>query len=644
MEIIIAKTAGFCFGVQRAVNLAYEQEGKNDVYTYGPIIHNAQVVQSLENKGIRQIVNIDEIQDKSTLIIRSHGVSPNIYKAAENNNINIVDATCPYVKKIHRIVARHRANGDTIVIVGNKDHPEVEGIMGWANNECIVIADVSELNHSILSKEKGVCVVCQTTYRKNKFNAIIEWINNNYKKVKVYDTICSATSTRQEEALEIAKSVDYMIVIGGKNSSNTQKLYEICKNNCSNTVCIETAKELELNNLKDNDRIGITAGASTPDGIIKEVIFKMQQFDNNESFAQLYAEHEEVRLRKGQIVTGKVIGITENKEVIIDLGHKYDGIISKSEISADLNANVDDIVKLDDEIEVYVLNINDAESTVVLSKKRVDAAHGWKHIEEAYENKTILTGTISTVTKGGAIVTMHGTNIFIPVSLLASRYVDNLKEYKDKEIDFQIIEIDARRRRVIGNRKALLMEKLEVQKEEALKVLEVGKRVVGSVKNITGYGVFVDLNGIDGFVHISNLSWKHIKSPKEVVKMGQEVEVKVTEIDTENKKVSLTMKFSENNPWVDADAKYPVDSVLECKVVRIVPFGAFLEIEEGLEALLHISQISLDHISKVEEVLSIGETIQVKVLEVDTQAKRINVSRKALLTEADGESDNEPKL
>lgn len=643
MKIIVAKTAGFCFGVQRAVDLAYEQENKKRVYTYGPIIHNAQVVEALEQKGIKKLDNMNDITDNSTLIVRSHGVAPYVYEQARNHNIDIVDATCPYVRKIHKIVERHKNDGDTIVIVGNKNHPEVMGIRGWANSECIVIDNVADLDQSMFTNSSNICIVCQTTYRKDKFNEIVQWIQNNYKNVTVYDTICSATAERQKEATEIAKQVDYMIVIGGKNSSNTQKLYEICSRHCHNTVCIETADELELNNLKDNDRIGITAGASTPDGIIKEVIFKMQQIDNNESFAQLYAEHEETRLRKGQIVTGKVIGITDNDEVIIDLGHKYDGIITKDEISADPNINISDIVKLDEEIEVYISRINDAESTVVLSKKRVDAAHGWKHIEEAYENETIVSGKVSIVTKGGVIVPKHGTNIFIPISLLATRYVDDLSEYKDKEVEFKIIEIDARRRRVIGDRKSLLMKKIEAEKETALEKLEVGKRVVGTVKNITGYGVFIDLGGIDGFAHISNLSWKHIKSPKEVVTIGQEVEVKIMEIDNENKKVSLTMKFAENNPWNNIETRYNTDSIITGKVVRIVPFGAFIEIEEGLEALLHISQIAVEHIAKVEDVLSIGEEIEVKILEINVEAKRINVSRKVLLEESTGENNKDDK-
>lgn len=642
MEIILAKTAGFCFGVQRAVDLAYKESYKENVFTYGPIIHNTQVVQSLEKRGIKKIININEINNDSKLIIRSHGVTPDVYIEASKRNITIVDATCPYVRKIHKIVERHTNNGEMIVIVGNKEHPEVIGIKGWANDNSIVVGNVLDLSEDLFQENKAICIVCQTTYRKDKLKEIVNWIKNRFQNVTIYDTICNATSERQEEAVEISKNVDYMVVIGDKNSSNTQKLYEVSKKYCHNTICIETADELELNNLKYNDRIGITAGASTPDGTIEEVVLKMQQNDNNEnndmndgneSFAQLYAAHEETRLRKGQIVLGKVITVTQADEVVVDLGHKFDGIISKNELSSDPNAKISDIVQIGEEIEVYVSRINDAESTVVLSKRRVDSAHGWKHIEEAFEKKTILTGTVKIITKGGVIVPLHGTNIFIPISLLAGRYIEDLSEFKDKEIQFQIIEIEARRRRVIGNRKALLMDKIEKRKDEVLEKLEVGKRITGTVKNITGYGIFVDLDGIDGFAHISNLSWKHIKSPKEIVKIGEEIEVKVLEIDQDNKKVSLTMKFSENNPWNDIEAKYPTESVVSGKVVRIVPFGAFIEIEEGLEALLHISQISTEHVEKVEEELSVGESIEIKILEVDTKAKRINVSRKALFEE-----------
>ncbi len=646
MEIIIAKTAGFCFGVKRAVDLAYNESYKDNVFTYGPIIHNTQVVKSLEKRGIKKVDNMNTIKDGSKLIIRSHGVTPDVYSQASDHNITVVDATCPYVRKIHKIVQRHSAQRDLVVIVGNKEHPEIIGIKGWATNKSIVVGSVDDLNEEMFEGDRPISIVCQTTYRKDKLKEIVDWIENRFKNVTIYDTICNATSERQEEAVEISKKVDFMVVIGDKNSSNTQKLYEVSKKYCKNTVCIETADELELNNLKYSDRIGITAGASTPDGTIEEVVVKMQHNDNNDmnegkeeqSFAELYAAHEETRLRKGQIVIGKVITVTEAEEVVVDLGHKFDGIISKNELSSDPDANVMDIVEIGEEIEVYVSRINDAESTVVLSKRRVDSAHGWKHIEEAYEKNTILTGTVKIITKGGVIVPLHGTNIFIPISLLAGRYIEDLSEFKDQEIQFQIIEVEARRRRVIGNRKALLMDKIEKRKDEVLTTLEVGKRIKGTVKNITGYGIFVDLDGIDGFAHISNLSWKHIKSPKEVVKIGEEIEVKVLEIDQDNKKVSLTMKFSEDNPWNDIEAKYPTESVVTGKVVRIVPFGAFIEIEEGLEALLHISQISTDHVDKVEDELSVGEAIEIKILEVDTKAKRINVSRKALLEDSKEET------
>ena len=317
MKIIVAKTAGFCFGVQRAVNLAYEESYKKDVYTYGPIIHNAQVVQSLEKRGIQEVDSMDSMNPGSTIIIRSHGVTPAVYDEAKDQKMKIIDATCPYVRKIHKIIEKHKNKDDTLVIIGNKDHPEVVGIKGWANNKCIVVSHVSELGLSMFKKEVPICIVCQTTYLKDKFDEIVDWIKTYFKDVTVYDTICNATSDRQQEAVKIAKQVDYMIVIGDKNSSNTQKLYEISKKYCNNTVCIETADELELNNLKYNDRIGITAGASTPDGTIKEVIFKMQQNDDNKSFAELFAEHEETRLRKGQIVIGKVISITESDEVVL---------------------------------------------------------------------------------------------------------------------------------------------------------------------------------------------------------------------------------------------------------------------------------------------------------------------------------------
>ncbi|NLM12358.1 MAG: bifunctional 4-hydroxy-3-methylbut-2-enyl diphosphate reductase/30S ribosomal protein S1 [Epulopiscium sp.] len=627
MEIIVAKTAGFCFGVNRAVDSVYKNIQQQPLYTYGPIIHNPQVVEELKEKNVIPVHSVDEVNE-GTIIIRSHGVSKDVYEGINNKGLNYIDSTCPYVKRIHKIVDEYSKKGYQVVIVGDRNHPEVQGISGWSNGEAIIIERPEELEELNIPKTKPICLVSQTTYREDRFENVLKALKDHHYEVEGFNTICKATSDRQQEAIKISKMVDKMIVIGGRESSNTRKLYEICKNYCKETYHIETIEDLELNKFNSNDKIGITAGASTPARIIKEVISAMNDLENhtNESFEELLNQSF-VTLRSGQIVKGTVINVTDS-EVSVNLGYKSDGIIPKSELSSDPSLNPKDVVKVGDEIDVYILKVNDNEGIVELSKKRVEARKGWEIIKKAYEEGTVLTGKVVDIVNGGVIVINNEVRIFIPASLMGSKYIQDLNQFLGKTIDFKVIKFDERRKRVVGDHRQIYLEEAKKKKEEVLNALEVGQKVKGTVRNITNFGAFIDLGGIDGLVHISQMSWNKIQHPEEVLKVGQEVEVTVLEIDKEKGKVSLTLKDEKDNPWFNIEEKYPVGAIVKGKVVRMVPFGAFVELEPGVDGLVHISQIANKHVVKPEDELQLGEIIDVKVLDINKDEKKISLSKK----------------
>lgn len=627
MEIIVADTAGFCFGVNRAVDSVYKNIQQQPLYTYGPIIHNPQVVEELREQNVIPVHSVDEINE-GTIIIRSHGVSKDVYGEINKKGLAYIDSTCPYVKRIHKIVDEYSQKGYQVVIVGDRNHPEVQGISGWSNGEAIIIEKPEELEELSISKAKPICLVSQTTYREDRFESVLNALKDNHYEVEGFNTICKATSDRQQEAVKISKMVDKMIVIGGRESSNTRKLYEICKNYCKETYHIETIKDLELNKFNSNDKIGITAGASTPARIIKEVITAMNDLENhtNENFEELL-DQSFVTLRSGQVVKGTVINVTDS-EVSVNLGYKSDGIISKSELSNDSSLNPRNVVKIGDEIDVYIIRVNDSEGIVELSKKRVDALKGWEIVKKAHEEGTVLTGKVIEVTNGGVIVMNNEVRIFIPASLMGSKYIQDLNQFLGKTIEFKVIKIDPKRKRVLGDHKQIYLEETKRKKEEVLNTFQVGQKVKGTVRNITNFGAFIDLGGIDGLVHISQISWNKIQSPEEVLKVGQEVEAIVLDIDKEKEKVSLTLKNEENNPWFKIEEKYPVGAIVKGKVVRMVSFGAFVELEPGVDGLVHISQIANKHVAKPEDELKLGEIIDVKVLDVNKDEKKISLSKK----------------
>ena len=632
MKVIKAKTAGFCFGVKRAVDTVYEQVekcGGRQIYTYGPIIHNEEVVKDMERKGVtvlRSEEELDALED-GIVIIRSHGVEKRIYDKLNARGIGIVDATCPFVKKIHDIVSEQSAQGKYIVIIGNPEHPEVRGIRGWAGERACVIQNSDDAENFSPDKNEKICIVSQTTFNYNKFKDLVEIISEKSYYVSVLNTICNATKERQSEAESIAETVDAMIVIGDKHSSNTQKLFEICRKACNNTYYIQTLGDLDLNQLGSVETVGITAGASTPNNIIEEVQNNVQMLD--ESFKTIH---------NGEVVEGTVIDVKPD-EIILNIGYKADGIITKNEYSNDQSIDLTTVVSVGDTMTVKVLKVNDGEGQVLLTYKRLAAEKGNERLREAYENKEVLKATVTQILGGGICATVDEVRVFIPASLVSDSYEKDLSKYEGKEIEFVISEFNPRRNRVIGDRRQLLVaERAEKQKELFAK-LQVGDTVEGTVKNVTDFGAFVDLGGVDGLLHISEMSWGRVDNPKKLFHVGDQLKVLVKDIhDT---KIALSLKFPETNPWVNAAEDFAVGKVITGKVARMTDFGAFVELAPGVDALLHVSQISKAHVDKPSDVLSIGQEITAKIVDLNETEKKISLSMKALESENHAENAEE---
>lgn len=629
MEIILAKSAGFCFGVQRAVDMAYEQAVHREVYTFGPIIHNEEVIEDLKSKGVNIIEDLDELEGKSdcTVVIRSHGVEKKVYDDLNSRGIHVVDATCPFVKKIHNIVKKDSEAGRVIIIVGDPNHQEVKGIVGWCSGEVHVVDSeegIISLIDALSDENREISVVSQTTFNLNKFNNIVDIIRNKLYNVNVYETICNATAVRQKEAKEIASRVDAMIVIGGRNSSNTQKLYDISKKECENTYYIQTLVDLDLTTFESVSRVGITAGASTPNYIIKEVHSSMAEL----SFEQMLENDEsKVSIRQGELVDGTVIDVKPD-EIVVDIKYKSDGIITKSEYTNAPNVDLTELVHVGDPITVKVIKTNDGEGQVALSYKQVAAEKVNEKLEEAFNNGEVLKGKVIQVVKGGLNVNVEESRVFIPASLVSDVYEKNLDKYLDQEIEFVLTEFNPKKRRIIGNRKKLVVEQKAEAAKELFARIEVGMVVEGTVKNVTDFGAFIDLGGADGLLHISEMSWGRVESPKKVFKVGDKVKAFIKAIDGE--KIALSLKFDETNPWVNAEEKYAIGNVVKGRIARMTDFGAFVELEPGVDALLHVSQISYEHVAKPEDVFKIGDEIEAKIVDFKPEDKKISLSIKAL--------------
>lgn len=641
MQIILAKTAGFCFGVNRAVKLTYEllEQGR-PVATLGPLIHNPQVVEDLESKGAITCDSVDDVPDGCEVVIRSHGVGQSVYDKISTRRLAYHDATCPFVTKIHKIAARAGAEGAMLLVAGDAKHPEVQGIVGHTTGKVEVFANLAELEKLLpkLTQQKSIFAVAQTTFNVQSWETCKEFLKNQCTNAKIFDTICNATSVRQTEADLLAAQSDFMVVIGDRHSSNTGKLFDICKRQCDNTVLIETADELDALQVSVAEKIGVTAGASTPARIIKEVLDTMSEIksgvtNGEESFEALLEESLK-NLNTNERVMGTVLSIAPN-EVQVDVGRKQTGFIPASELSNDPNAKPEDIVKVGDKIELLIMKTNDQEGTIMLSKRRVDAAKGWEILESKVDSQEVLTGKVTEAVKGGVIVIYNDVRVFIPASQATATRDESLEDLVGKEVQFRLIEVSqrGRRKRAIGSIRSVLKEQRAAQREEFWKNCEIGKKYTGVVKSLTSYGAFVDLGGVFGMIHISELSWTHIKHPSEVVNVGDTVEVYVKDINEETKKISLGFKNADENPWEILKNQYPVGTVVKATIVGLTSFGAFANIIPGIDGLIHISQIANKRIEKPADVLSVGETVEAKITAIDFDKKRVSLSMRALLPE-----------
>ena len=647
MHIEVASSAGFCFGVNRAVNTVYDllSKGKN-VCTLGFIIHNPQIIDDMLRKGVKIVESPENANKNSVLVIRAHGVTRNVEENIKSLGLKCIDATCPFVKKIHNIVANTSLNEDIIFIAGDKNHPEVKGIIGHCNTKFFAFNDYNELLDIIKKNKKlsqfNILFVAQTTFSLRQWKSCLNLLKSNYKNISVYNTICNATLKRQCETEVLSKKADLMVVIGGKKSSNTAKLFDICKKNCS-SIFIEKIEDLQFDEIKNSKFIGITAGASTPADIIEEVKQKMEDIlKNNEAeqgedlnFEQMLEESLK-NLNTDDEVKGVVVGIAPN-EVYVDIGRKHAGFIPVAELSNEPNVRPEDVVKIGDELDLLIMRTNDQDGTVMLSKKRVDAAKGFKEIIDAKNNNTILTGKVIEVMKAGVVVLTNGIKVFIPASLTTDFKNKDLEELKNNEVKFRIIEVNERRRRAIGSIRSVLLDEKSTAINEFFDSLYTGKLLKGRVKSFKNYGTFIDLGPVDGLLHISELSWERIKDPSEILKIGDEVEVSVKSFDKESRKISLIYKKDEDNPWEKLKNDYPIGSTVEAKIVGLTDYGAFANILPGVDGLIHVSQISKKRINKPQDALSIGDKVNVMIKDIDFEKHRISLSIKALLEGNQGE-------
>lgn len=646
MKITLAKTAGFCFGVDRAVNMVYKllDDGKR-VCTLGPIIHNPQLVTELEEKGVRTVSSPDDVNEGETLVIRSHGVAREVYNAAYAKGVEVADATCPFVAKIHKIVS---AAEGTVFIAGDPAHQEVLGIVGHCNTDYYVFRDEEELI-CLLSGDKTynepITMVSQTTFNKELFEKSKKILKKVYTNPLIFDTICCATADRQREAALLAASNDTMVVVGGRHSSNTAKLFDVCSAICKNTVFVQTADELDFSSFADSVNVGVVAGASTPAGIIKEVITTMEekvlpveeQAEEKETVRKSFDEMTDEEafeeslnsLNSDQKVKGEVLAVKPT-EILVDIGRGLTGYISAEEYSYDSGLDLTTAVKVGDVLDLIIMRTNDQEGTAMLSKRRYDAIAGWDKIVAAKESGEIINGTVTEVIKGGVMAHADGARIFIPASQATATRGESLDELKGKEVSFRIIEI-GRGHRAVGSIRSVLREERKAQVAKLWETLAVGDKFNGVVKSLTGYGAFVDIGGVDGMVHISELSWQRIKHPSEVVSVGDEIEVYVKALDPEKKKISLGYKKADENPWTILTTNYEEGSVVNVTIVSMTAYGAFARIIPGVDGLIHISQIADKHVAKPQDELTVGQQVDAKIISIDTEKKRVSLSIRALL-------------
>ena len=640
-QVILAKSAGFCFGVNRAVSRTQELMAQNSgsIVTYGELIHNPDVLKRLEMGGVGRINAPDQVKPGTTVVIRAHGVGQKEKDAILAANGRLEDMTCPFVARIQQLAVKASKGKRAFIIAGDDDHPEVNGIRGhYFGDDFYVISDEYEAKKLFSEhdfSQKSPILAAQTTFNEGVWENICKYFKNkDYTNAEIFDTICFATYERQQEAEQLAARCDGMIVIGGRNSANTARLYEICRSRCENTVLIQDVSELSVQKFKNNNLIGITAGASTPVWIIEEVFFTMEENIKNMEAQEEMSFEEALNesfktVRRGEIVTGTIMAVMPN-EIQVDVGAKYTGILPTDELSASF-ADVTAQFKVGDTIEAQVIKTNDVEGTATLSRKRMEAQKAWQQISEAEENGAILAGKISSAVNGGVVVTYESNRIFIPASQITSDREADLSMLVGQTVQFKIIEVDKRRRRVIGSVKRASSEMRKEARERILAEIEVGKHYEGTVRSLTSYGAFVDIGGVDGMVHITELSWSKLRHPNEVVNVGDVIDVYVKEFNEETGRISLGYKDPTANPMDTFRNNYNVDDIVDAKIVKLMKYGAFAEIIPGIDGLIHISEIAPEHIEKVSDKLKVGDVVSAKIIEIDFDRNRISLSIKAAL-------------
>ena len=682
--VILAKHAGFCFGVKRAVEAVESRIGQR-IVTLGPLIHNRGVVESLEERGVRCVDSIDEVTQGETVVIRSHGAAPQIYEALSKNGMAHIDATCPFVKRIHERVVEAKQAGQCVIIVGEAGHPEVDGTLGWAGDNACAVYTQEDVD--ALPFLPQAVVVAQTTITEEKWLHMLDALGQKIEHIIPFKSICSATQQRQAEAEQLAKKADCMIIVGGRQSSNTRKLVELCAKYCKNIYHIEHKNELLLEKKPTGGIIGIVAGASTPDTMIREVFDYMidndkalplidgeeitteqaaandtadfgdakvsvadettdasdaqeatQEEQQQEQSAEKPATEQDefleglekvVRLKKGQLITGNVVQVTDD-DVCVNIGYKSDGIIHKNELSTQ-DINPKDFFNIGDEIEAEVISLNDGEGNVLLSRKRMEKRQNWLKMQENIGTDTLYKCTIKKAVKGGVTTRIEGYSAFIPASHLSLKYVEDLKEFEGKEIEVTLIDADKKQERLVASHKSVLLREKKEKEKEVWESFQKGTIINGVVKRLTDFGAFVDVGGVDGLLHISDLAWMRVKHPSDVVSEGQELELIILNVDPAKKKIALGYKQLQPKPWDTVAEKYHAGDVIKGKVVRIVPFGAFIQLEPMIDGLVHISQITTHRLEKVEDALRLGDEVEAKVLEVNAEKRKISLSMRALM-------------
>ena len=624
MKVILAQHLGFCYGVKRAIKLARDSASPLiRTCTLGPIIHNPQMVEKLESEGIGMVQNITEMT-AGTIIIRSHGVGPQVYREAEHSGLQIVDATCPHVKKAQLAAHALAEEGYAVVIVGEKQHPEVKSIFEWSGHMAKVIESTAEAAAVQPCGKLGIVV--QTTFSGEKFKAIVAALMDKSSDIKIARTICTATDQRQAAAIELAGSVDLMLVIGGKNSGNTTRLAQLCSEKCP-TYHIETAEELQDDWFNESEKVGITAGASTPDWIIKEVYKKVQDMES------LLQEENMREIKEHEIIKGTVVLVTRD-EAFIDIGYKAEVAIPRAELAYPVPESATDVISTGDEIQVYVVSMG-GEKGVVLSKVKADKFAAWKDITAIVDRKETVQAEVTQVVKGGLVAMVMGVRGFIPASQLELHFIKDLSVYVGQTLEVLPIELDIKKQRLVLSRRILLEAVRDKKQAELFESLSANQILRGTVKRLVDYGAFIDIGGMDGLAHISDLSWERVKHPSDVLTVGDEVEVLVKSFDPTTKRISLSVKDTLRDPWLEKADHYKEGTCVKGKIVKLADFGAFMELEPKFDGLIHIGELSEKRITKVEEVVHVGDEVTVKILQIDKKAKRVALS--LLKAEADAE-------